>query len=129
MRGILRFLEDAAIEREPTELPVDEILRIAETIVNGLDDLRNCSTDAFFFSDVAWACGMFNDCRSAAHAQRRVSDRGRHVLVPDVFRNRGVNGILGNVGCVITDAFERARNQDQVKIPAQLLGILHHPHG
>ena len=48
-------------------------------------------------------------------------------LVPDVFRNRGVNRILGNVGCVIADPFESARNQDEVKIPAQLLAILHHP--
>src|SRR6476661_3477302 len=78
---------------------------------------------------VAWACGMFNDCRSAARAQCCVSDGGPHALVPDVFRNRGVNRILGNVGCVIADPFERARNQDEVKISAQLLAILHHPGG
>src|SRR3954449_3575588 len=75
---------------------------------------------------VAWACGMFNDCRSAAQAQRCVSDRSRHALVPDVFRNGGVNGILGNVGCVIANPLESARNQNEVKIPAQLLAILHH---
>jgi hypothetical protein len=49
--------------------------------------------------------------------------------MPDVFRDRSVNGILGNVGCVIADAFESARNQDEVKIPAQLLAILHHFRG
>src|SRR6188508_1270966 len=76
---------------------------------------------------VAWACGMFNDCRSAARAQRCVLDGGRYALVPDIFRNRGVNGIFGNIGCVIADAFESTRNQDEVKIPAQLLAILHHP--
>src|SRR6187551_397308 len=74
----------------------------------------------------AWACGMFNDCRSAPHAQRHVLHRGRHALVPDVFCNRGVDGVLGNVRCVITDPFESARNRDEVKIPAQLLAILHH---
>jgi hypothetical protein len=26
-------------------------------------------------------------------------------LVPDVLRCRGVNGVLGNIGCVIADAF------------------------
>src|SRR4051812_16872036 len=78
---------------------------------------------------VAWACGMFNDCRSPAHAQRRVSDGGRRTLVPDVFRNCSVNRILGNVGCVITDPFESARYEDKVKIPTQLLAILHHPGG
>src|SRR4029450_13592968 len=78
---------------------------------------------------VAWACGIFKVCRLAAHAQRCVSGGGRHALVPDVFRGRSVNGILGNIGCVIADAFESARNQDEVKIPAQLLAILHHPEG
>src|SRR5215208_6645151 len=78
---------------------------------------------------VTWACGMSNDCRSAAHTQRRVSGGGRHTLVPDVFRNGSVNGILGNVGCVITDSFECARDQDKVKISAQLVAILHHPCG
>jgi hypothetical protein len=78
LRGILRFLEDALIEREPAQLPVDEILRIAKTVVEGLDNLRNSGRIAFLFSADGWACGMFNDCRSAAHAQRCVSDGGRH---------------------------------------------------
>ena len=41
MRGVLRFLEDALIKREPAQLPVDEILRIAKTVMEGLDNLRN----------------------------------------------------------------------------------------
>src|SRR5215510_14593336 len=75
---------------------------------------------------VAGACGMFNDCRSAAHAQRAISDGDRHALVPDVFRCRGVNGVLGNILSMIADALKSARDQEQVKIPVQLLSILHH---
>jgi hypothetical protein len=48
--GILRFLEDAAIELEPAQLPVYEILRIAKTVVEGLDNLRNSGRIAFLFS-------------------------------------------------------------------------------
>src|SRR5882757_5193670 len=50
LRGILRFLEDSLIEREPAQLPVDEILRVAKTVVEGLDNLRNRCRFAFFFS-------------------------------------------------------------------------------
>jgi len=50
LRGVLRFLEDALIEREPAQLPVDEILRIAKTVVEGLDNLRNSGRIAFLFS-------------------------------------------------------------------------------
>jgi hypothetical protein len=53
LRRILRFLEDPSIEREPAQLPVDEILRIAETVVDGLDNLRNSGRIAFLFS--AWS--------------------------------------------------------------------------
>ena len=38
------------IEREPAQLPVDEILRIAKTVVEGLDNLRNSGRIAFLFS-------------------------------------------------------------------------------
>src|SRR5947208_14297835 len=68
---------------------------------------------------VAWVCGMFNDCRSAPDAQRCVSGGGAHALVPDVFGNRGINGILGNVGCVVDDSFESAGAQDQIKLSSQ----------
>ena len=52
LRGVLRFLEDAAIELEPAQLAVDEILRIAKTVVEGLDNLRNSGRGriAFLFS-------------------------------------------------------------------------------
>src|SRR6476619_4138467 len=50
LRGVLRFLEDALIEREPAQLPVDKILRIAKTVVEGLDNLRNSGRIAFLFS-------------------------------------------------------------------------------
>jgi len=49
--------------------------------------------------------------------------------VPDVFRRRGVNGILSDVLGIIANAFEGARNKDQVKITAQLLSDIHHPVG
>src|SRR5213079_146851 len=92
---------------------------------------RTCGTAAasVFGSvrTVAWVCGMFNDCRSAADAQRCVSGGGAHALVPDVFGNRGINGILGNGGCVVADSFESAGDQDEIKVSAQLLAILHHP--
>ena len=50
MRGILCFLEDALIERQPAKFPVDEVLRIAETVVEGLNNLRNGGRIAFLFS-------------------------------------------------------------------------------
>src|SRR5262249_51800658 len=78
---------------------------------------------------VAWACGILNVCRSATHTQRGVLDRDRQALVPDVLRCRGVYGVLGDVRCVIADAFKSARNQEQVKITAQLLSVLHHSRG
>jgi hypothetical protein len=45
----------------------------------------------------------------------------------DVLRCRGVNGVLGDVGRVITDAFKTARDYYQVQITTQLVTILHHP--
>jgi hypothetical protein len=50
LSGVLRFLKDASIEREPAQFPVDEILWIAETVVEGLDNLRNSYRIAFLFS-------------------------------------------------------------------------------
>jgi hypothetical protein len=38
------------IEREPAQLPVDEILRIAKTVAEGLDNLRNDGRVAFLVS-------------------------------------------------------------------------------
>src|SRR5207247_6470628 len=57
---------------------------------------------------VAWACGIFNSCRSAVHTQRSVSGGGYHSLVSNVFRCRGVHSVLGDVGCVIADSFKTA---------------------
>src|SRR5438067_1039942 len=78
---------------------------------------------------VAWACGILNDCRSAADVQRSDSRCRRETLVPDIFRRRCIHSVLGDVSCVIADAFQGARDQDQVKIPAQLLPVLHHSLG
>ena len=47
--------------------------------------------------------------------------------MPDVFRGGGVNRIFGDVGRVIADAFEMARDEHQIQIAAQLVGILRHP--
>jgi len=48
------------------------------------------------------------------------------MLMSNVLRRRRVNGVLCHVGGVITDAFETARNKNQVQIAAQLRGIFRH---
>ena len=42
------------------------------------------------------------------------------MLMPNVLGRGGVNGVLRHVGGVIADAFETARDENQVQIAAQL---------
>ena len=46
--------------------------------------------------------------------------------MPDVFGRGGVDSVLGDVGGVIADAFETARNKNQIEITAQLIRIMRH---
>ena len=38
--------------------------------------------------------------------------------MPDVFGRRGINGIFRHVRRVIADAFEAARNEDEIQVAA-----------
>ena len=44
------------------------------------------------------------------------------MLMPDIFRGGGVNRILRDVGGVIADPLEMARDENQIQIAAQLVG-------
>ena len=49
---------------------------------------------------------------------------GAHV--PDIFRSDGVDCILGNVGRVIADPLQAARDEHQIEIAAELLRVFSH---
>ena len=63
----------------------------------------------------------------ATHTQRaRVRYEAAETLVSDVFRRSGVDGVLGDVSCMIAHALESSCNENQVQIAAQLLWVLCH---
>src|ERR1044072_7873938 len=76
------------------------------------------------------------DCPAADASEGRLCLRerlslvGRHhrqMLMPDVLRCGGVNGVFRHVGGVIADAFETARNENQIQVAAELGRIFRHP--
>src|SRR3954452_7048631 len=52
---------------------------------------------------------------------------GKNSLMPNIFRRGGVNGVLRDIRRVIADPLEMPRDEHQVQITAQLVGILSHP--
>ena len=68
--ALLRFLENALIERKPAQLPVDEILRIAKTVAEGLDNLRNSGRIALLLGA---GFRHLSTSTSSAHLQRAPS--------------------------------------------------------
>ena len=48
------------------------------------------------------------------------------MLVPDVFRGRGVDGVFRHVRGMIADAFETAGNEDQIQVAAELAWVFRH---
>jgi hypothetical protein len=46
--------------------------------------------------------------------------------MPNILRGGGVNGLFGNIGRVIADAFEATANENQVQVAPQLFPILRH---
>jgi len=60
------------------------------------------------------------------HELVHLPDGGRGSLMPDVFCCCCVNGVLGNVGSMIADAFEAAANKNQIQVAPQLIRVLCH---
>ena len=68
---VLRFFENAAVELEPAQLAVDEIFRVAKTLMRGLHDLRSGNRAGFLFGSCSsWLPASLNDRQSTAHTQR-----------------------------------------------------------
>src|SRR6266404_3484961 len=72
------------------------------------------------------ACAIFQDRQSRAH-DKRASGGRRGGLVANVFGCGGVNRVLRDVGGMISDALETARNKNQIQITPQLFRVLCHP--
>src|ERR1700719_3760698 len=107
MGRVLRFFENPAVELEPTQLAVNEIFRVAKTLMRGLrdlHDLRSNDQDGFLFGPCS--CLSFRHLSTStincAYATRATSDGGRGSLIPDVFCGCCVNGVLCNAGSVLT---------------------------
>src|SRR5207247_10217661 len=65
---------------------------------------------------------------SAEHLRKRRELRwGGDLLMPNVFRRNGVNGVLGNVSSMIAHPSEVARDKHQIDVTAQLFRIARHP--
>src|SRR5262245_33340086 len=75
---------------------------------------------------VAWASAICQDGQSTANAQRGVSASGGDMLVSDVFRRSGVNGVLADVGSMVAYALKATADKDEVQVSTQLVRVLRH---